>query len=88
MNNPFQNRAQPLSGPSQDIHPVVPSDSTDLPRVAVALYVESGGAVTFVSAKGETRSVTVADFAILPVGVRRVMTTGTTASGIHAFLVA
>jgi uncharacterized cupin superfamily protein len=53
----------------------------------MALYVESGGAVTFVSEKGSTRTVTLGDFAILPTGVRRVLATGTTATGIHAFTV-
>jgi hypothetical protein len=87
MSNPFQNRARPLNGPSRDLEPVGPNDSADLPNVAMALYVESGGAVTFVSEKGSTRTVTLGDFAILPTGVRRVLATGTTATGIHAFTV-
>ncbi|MDV4166759.1 hypothetical protein [Rhodovulum sp. FJ3] len=87
MIDPFNNRATSLSGPARDILPVTPSDTTDLSAVAVALYVETGGTVSFVAASGDTRTVTVGDFYILPVGARRVLATGTTASGIHALMV-
>jgi hypothetical protein len=87
MTNPFHNRAPSLSGPALDIVPVTPDDATDLPTVAVALYVETGGVVSFVTAKGNARSVAVADFTILPVGAERVLATGTTATGIHALTV-
>lgn len=85
MSNPFKNRATSLTGPALDIEPVVPNDGADLTVPAISLYVETGGAVAFVSEKGLTRTVVVGDFAILPVGVRRVLATGTTASGLHAF---
>lgn len=65
-----------------------PSDSTDLPTVAVALYVEQGGALTITTVTGQQRSLHVADWTILPVGVRRVWVTGTTAGGICAMVVA
>ena len=87
MCNPFTNRSLSLSGPAIDIAPVLPSDSTDLPHVGLALYAETGGAVSFVTAKGTQRSVTVADFSILPVGVMRVNATGTTASGLHVLVI-
>ena len=88
MTNPFLNRTPPLSGPATDILPVTPDDVTELPHVALALYVETGGVVAFVTLHGETRQVTVADFAILPVACRRVNATGTSASGIHAMVLA
>ncbi|MFC7703020.1 hypothetical protein ACFQXB_02285 [Plastorhodobacter daqingensis] len=87
MTNPFANRTLSLSGPAYDMLPVTPNNSNDLVAVAVALYVETGGTLAFVSAKGQARQVAVADFSILPVGVRRVMQTGTTAAGIHALIV-
>lgn len=87
MTDPFLNRALPLNGPALDILPVTPSDSQDLTSVAVALYVETSGAVSFVTARGETRTVGVADNAYLPVGARRVNATGTTATGIHALVI-
>ncbi|MBC7154428.1 MAG: hypothetical protein H5U19_07430 [Rhodobacteraceae bacterium] len=86
MTNPFSNRSVSLSGPATDIVPVTPDDATDLPDVAVALYIAQGGTVRLVSVRDGTRSVPVADFSILPVGVRRVLATGTTATGIHALV--
>lgn len=86
--NIFKTHALTAAGPATDILPVTPSDSAALPLVASALYVENGGALAVVTVRGETRSVTVGDLALLPVGVTRVLATGTTASGIHALVVA
>ncbi|WP_424943473.1 spike base protein, RCAP_Rcc01079 family [Aliiroseovarius crassostreae] len=87
MSNPFERRSHALSDPSRDIVPVTPDDATDLAKVAVALYVETGGNLTFVTPAGHQRTVAVADFSILPAGAVRVLATGTTATGIHAFTV-
>lgn len=86
--NPFANRIPALSGPAHDIAPVVPSDGTDLADVAIGLYIETGGALTLTTVRGEVRTVQLADFSILPVGVTRVHASGTTASGIHAMVLA
>ncbi|PKP85265.1 MAG: hypothetical protein CVT80_03510 [Alphaproteobacteria bacterium HGW-Alphaproteobacteria-2] len=86
--NPFARRSLPLSGPALDALPVTPDDAADLTRVAIGLYVETGGTLNLVTAAGETRSLAVADFSILPVGVRRVRASGTTALGIHALVLA
>ncbi|MFT6450532.1 MAG: hypothetical protein ACJA06_000012 [Halocynthiibacter sp.] len=88
MNDPFKNRTPSLSGPETDIRPVTPADGVELSDVALALYVETGGAIAFVTAAGQARIVQVADFSILPVGAREVSATGTTASGIHAMVLA
>lgn len=87
MTNPFENRTSSLAGPATDIQPVTPDDVTELPDVAIALYVETGGIVSLLTARGGQRSVTVADHSILPVGTRRVNASGTTASGIHAMVI-
>ena len=88
MANPFSGRAVSINGPATDILPITPDDATDLADVAIALYVETGGVVVFDSvAGGATRTVTVGDHAILPVGARRVRATGTTAAGIHALVI-
>jgi hypothetical protein len=87
MPNPFETRSTSLSGPGTDYVPVIPDDLTDLSDTAVALYVETGGAVSFVSQRGEERVVRLSDFGFLPCGVRRVKATGTTAVGIHAIIV-
>lgn len=86
--NPFENRIKALSGPATDALPVTPDDITDLPHVAIGLYVETGGTLSIVTVTGEMRSLAVADFSILPVGARRVNATGTTATGIHALVLA
>lgn len=85
MADPFTNRAASVGGPARDIVPVTPDDAAELGFTAVALYVETAGAVTFVTAAGATRTVAMGDHAILPVGARQVLATGTTAAGIHAF---
>lgn len=87
MENPFKRRAVNLGGPSQDILPIVPDDIVELPQVAVALYVETGGTIAIVTVSGEQRTLAMGDFSILPVGVRQIRATGTTALGIHAFMV-
>lgn len=88
MTNPFENRVPALSGPARDIAPVTPSDTADLPDTAIALYAETGGAVTLTTVRGQIRTVQVADFSILPVGATRVHATGTTATGLHAMVLA
>lgn len=87
MLNPFDSRSTSPAGPGIDYAPVAPSDAADLPVVAVSLYVETAGAVSFVSQKGETRVVNLPDHGYLTCGVRRVNATGTTATGIHAITV-
>lgn len=86
--NPFSDHARSVQGPATDAIPVTPDDGADLAHVAIALYVETGGAVVIDTVAGETRTIIVADFSILPMGVRRVRATGTTASGIHAMVLA
>ncbi len=88
MNNPFENRTSSLSGPATDLLPVTPDDLIDLSEVAVALYVETGGQISLVTARNGIRNISVADNSILPVGTRRVNATGTTATGIHAMVIA
>lgn len=88
MTNPFDGRSPGLTGPATDILPVTPDDGTDLSHVALALYAETGGSVSFVTVAGNERTVTLPDFATLPVGVRRVKATGTTATGLHALVLA
>ena len=87
MPNPFETRSTSLSGPGTDYVPVTPDDQMDFSDTAVALYVEAGGAVAFVSQRGQERVVQLPDFGFLACGVRRVKATGTTATGIHAVIV-
>lgn len=86
--NPFAHRARSIHGPASDAVPVTPDDAADLTMIAIALYVETGGVIVVDTVAGETRTIAVADFSILPLGVRRVRATGTTANGIHAMVLA
>ncbi len=86
--NPFINRQIPLTGPAVDALPITPSDSTDLMHVAIGLYVETGGTVSVITLSGQIRTIAVADFSILPLAVCRVRATGTTATGLHALVLA
>lgn len=86
--NPFATRSPNLSGPATDALPVTPDDATDLPHVAIGLYVEGAGTLAVVTAAGATRSLSVPAHAILPLGVARVLATGTSATGIHALVLA
>lgn len=76
-----------LSGPARDMIDVTPSDSVDIASEAIALYIETGGTISLVTSKGTTKALTVPDFFILPLGATRVNATGTTATGISAFVV-
>ena len=87
MNNPFENRTSSLSGPATDIVPITPDDVTELSDVAIALFIESGGQLSILTARNGVRTINVTDQTILPVGVRRVNSTGTDATGIHAMVI-
>ena len=88
MGNPFSGRAAPVSGPATDIVPVTPDDAADLPKAAIALYVEGAGTVAIDTVTGSaTRMVAATDCMLLPVSVRRVRATGTTATGVHALVI-
>lgn len=86
--HPFAHRARSIHGLATDALPVTPDDATDLAMVAIGLYVETGGTVVVDTVAGETRTVAVTDFSILPLGINRVRSTGTTAAGIHALVLA
>lgn len=82
---PFSGRSASQIGPALSLVPVVPSDDTDLSRGATrALYVASAGDIVVVDAKGGTAVLTSVEAQYHPISVRRVMQTGTTATGIVA----
>lgn len=82
----YQGSAVAVDQPADDMVPVTPSDSVDLDIMAKALYVTMGGAVAIVTRAGNVRTVTVPNNFILPVRASRINSTGTTASGIWAFV--
>ncbi|MCC6007888.1 MAG: hypothetical protein JJU40_09430 [Rhodobacteraceae bacterium] len=87
MLDPLVNRSLSPVGPATDVIPVTPDDATDLPELALSLFIETGGSLQIVTRRGETRSLQIDDQTLLPVAVRRVLATGTSATGIHALVV-
>ncbi|CUH43017.1 spike base protein, RCAP_Rcc01079 family [Ruegeria atlantica] len=85
---PLQQASLQFVRPARDIVRVIASDNFDLADVVIGLYVETGGTVVLTTVQGETRTVEVSGFSILPVGATRVHATGTTASGIDAMVLA
>lgn len=91
MANPFiYENAPNQSGLVIDMIEVTTSDSTDnvgSGNIAIGLFIETGGDVVFLNKDGNERTVTVPDFHTLTCSVKRVKSTGTTATGIHALVV-
>ncbi|QYC09059.1 spike base protein, RCAP_Rcc01079 family [Brevundimonas nasdae] len=75
------------SGPARRAATVTPSDASDLPNYAKALYVGAAGNVRVLpTGAQDAEAVTFANHPVgwLPVQVRRVLATGTTAAQIVA----
>lgn len=94
MSNPFvyagQGSAPNQTGLVYDIVPVTTNDSTDnvgAGNIAIGLYIETAGNVTFQNKDGVSRTVAVGANSYLVCSVKRVLATGTTATGIHALVV-
>jgi membrane protein implicated in regulation of membrane protease activity len=73
----------PIFGPATRAATVVPNDSTDLSHICSALYVGVMGDVALITFNFETVTF-VAASGLLPIRARRVLASGTTASGILA----
>lgn len=69
-----------------DVVPVTPSDSVDLEQHARAIRAASDGTLRITTYNGAVRDTFIAAGEILPVYVRRVHESGTTATGIEALL--
>jgi hypothetical protein len=90
MSNPFQDRKrEELNGSVTDMVPVTPADGADnvgTGNVAIGLYITGAGNVSFHNIDGTTRTIAVPDNFYLICSVKRVLATGTTATGIHAII--
>ena len=75
-------------GVATDIEPITPNDSTDnVSANAIGLYVTVAGNITMNTAKGDARVIAVASNSYHYISAKRIKSTGTTATGIHALLV-
>ena len=81
----YEDFARSLIAPAEDGAAVVPSDGADLAQVTRAIYVGQGGTLAVQLASGAQVALNgVPGGTLLPLRVRRVRSTGTTASGIVA----
>jgi hypothetical protein len=86
MSNPFASGGGNLSGFATDVVAVTRSDTVDEANVFIAIESATGGAVSFVSAKGNARTYTLRAGVPLSCGVRRVNLTGTALTDIVGFV--
>jgi hypothetical protein len=83
--NHFSGRAKSMIGPATALSAVVPSDDADLPDGTTrAIHVGTAGTVTVMDTTGNVVTLTSLESQYHPVSVRRVLATGTTATGIVA----
>ena len=90
--DPFLRQQATSVQPVESALAVSPNDSTDLvppsgdPKKATrAIVVTGAGTVAVAMADGTTATVQVAAGILMPIAVKRIYSTGTTASGIVAF---
>lgn len=77
------NRSQDRTDSADGAFNIIPSDFEDLKRMPVALNVRTSGIVFFIGADGLMSDVFIAAGVAFPIRVRRVLSTGTTATGIR-----
>lgn len=81
--NPNRNAASGRESPAAHAFAISPSDSVDVDTQTRGIYVGNGGAIAAIMAGGETVTFAgVATGTILPIAVSRVLSAGTTASGL------
>lgn len=82
MMGSYTGRQANLADPARNAFAVTPSDGADLTNWALAIYVGGSGDVRLVTWGGETVTFANAPVGVLPVRARRVLATGTTATGL------
>lgn len=87
MEDRYDSLAAGLESPAIDGFAITPSDSAELPELTRALYVGAGGTVVAVMQSGvEISFANLGSGTLLPVRLRRVMATGTTAGALVGML--
>ena len=79
----FHDTAHSISAPAIRVEHVTPSDGIDLARVTRAINVAASGTVALTTIHGDTVDVFVAAGVVFPVRAKRILATGTTATGIR-----
>lgn len=79
----YETMTPSLQSPAVGIEEITPDDLTDLANVTRALNVAAAGTVRVITADGSTGDIFMAAGIAFPIRVRRVLATGTTATGIR-----
>lgn len=89
MSNPFKSLQTNPTGLVRNWVAVTPNDNSDnvgAGNVAIGLYIEGSGDVTWTDIDGNDNTVGVSSNSYLTCSVTRVKSTGTTATGIFALI--
>lgn len=83
MPDRFQTLSPGLEAPASDGFAITPHDTNALPEVTRALYVGGAGAISVILASGTSLTLSgIAGGTILPLRLRQVKATGTTATAL------
>ena len=77
------NYVQTSSGPADFGFQITPSDSTDLDIATRAVFAAGAGVIKWHNMGGEEQHTTVVDGERVPIKARRILATGTTATGLE-----
>lgn len=81
----FQDVGRASSGPATRAVAVTPNDGADLAYASRAISVNGAGDVALVTLDGDTVTVTLAAGMLHPIRAKRILSTGTAATGIIAW---
>ena len=83
MTDTFRHHGRSLTAPPDQAAAILPADGADLPCATRALYVAGGGDLRVrMLGGGEVTFAAVPGGVVLPLRVRRVLATGTSATGL------
>lgn len=77
------NYVQSASGPADFGFEITPSDSEDLAIITRSVFAAGGGVIKWQNAGGVEQHTTILDGERVPIKARRILATGTTATGLE-----
>jgi len=77
------NYVNTASGPADYGFEITPSDSTDLPMMTRAVFAAGAGVIKWHNAGGASQHTTVTAGGRVPIKAKRILATGTTATGLE-----
>lgn len=86
MSDPFEKHSAQLDSPARRAIAVTPDNDNDLALSARALYVGVSGHVAVITVDGDTVTFSNHPVGYMPVRVKRVLATGTTATNMVALV--